>query len=154
MGAWCSSSKVLNEKGKVDEGSVRGMSIDQLVDLGKEIDLHFYQDLSKEERQKQIILRLEWLGKRSIVKANATSAWIPPDVNLGKTHDAHVVSVNSTIHIQPENNVPMSGNLSQESCLSTVIQALKAENSKLMASLKKSESLRMGIEKKLNHFSK
>ena len=56
-------SQLRNARVAVSEEEVMDMSINQLVDLGRDINLDISQSCSKEEYQKQIALRLEWLEK-------------------------------------------------------------------------------------------
>ena len=127
------------------------MSINQLVNLGNDINLDASQICSKEEYHKQIILRLEWLEKQTVVKSKVLFPWVPPDVNARKSKATHVVSVNRALNIKPEKTISSLGERFEGSKLRLEFEALKAENSKLLSRLKRSENRRIEMEKKLSH---
>ena len=150
-GSWKLFSQMMNAKSKVNENKVRNLSLNQLIALGKEIDLDISPECSIMDRQEQTLLRLEWLGKRSILKAPLTSAWAPPMTMADRDSPALMCSVNSTVNFNPEVRFPqyvpdpsIIGELRRK------FEVLKTENSRLLDSLEKSESLRLELERRVD----
>ena len=144
-------SKLLNTRGIVEEEKVMDMSINQLVNLGNDINLDVSQNCSKEEYRKQFFLKLEWLEKQAVVKAQVSTPWVPPDVNAGRSKSTHVVSVNNALNLKPEKTIASLRERFKGSKLRLEFEALKAENSKLLSRPQRSEKLRIEMEKKLSH---
>ena len=152
--SWKLFPQLVNSKGTVNGRKVMDMSLNQLTALGKEKNLDISPECSIRDRQQQSILRLEWLGKRSILKAPITSAWAPPVAKADRENPGLILSVNSTVNIIPEVGLPHS--VSDPSIVSELkrqFEVLKTENSRLLDSLKESESLRQELEKRfdVNH---
>ena len=70
-----SLSRFLDSRGVFNIEQVKELSMSQLNALGNELNLDTSQTICKADRQKEIIFRLEWIGKQSMVKAHATSSW-------------------------------------------------------------------------------
>ena len=141
---------LVNAKGIVNEMRVREMTRVQLIDLGNKIGLVFPQKGSIAELQKQTIFRLEWLGKQSVLKDHAALSWVPPVIELDKPQKAKGLSAKSVI-IKPVSRVPLLlDKLREDRKVQGVLDALRAENAKLLDRLEKSESFRREMEKKLN----
>ena len=141
---------LVNANGTVNEKRVMEMSLNQLLDLGNKIGIVFPQKGSIAERQKQTIFRLEWLRKQSIVKAHSTSSWVPPKLGTDKTQMAQCFSENK---ISMQQKTILSPSLKKQSSKSKAwreVEVLRAENARLLSRLKKSESLRREIMRKLN----
>ena len=133
----------------INEESVMKMSMSQLNALRNELDLDISQKLCKTDLRKEIILRLEWIGKQTLMKAHTTSSWVPPCSNSQRANFSKFVSVNKGMNIIPEESVLSLSADENWNKLKMEIDTLKAENYKLMSSLQKSEGLRRDMEKSL-----
>ena len=53
---------LLDARGIWVEEQLRGMNVNQLLGIAKEIDINTTKEMNRHDLQKQIIWRLEWLG--------------------------------------------------------------------------------------------
>ena len=88
------------------------------------------------------------------MKAPITSAWAPPVAKADREIPGLILSVNSTVNIIPEVGLPHSvPDPSIVSELKRQFEVLKTENSRLLDSLKESESLRQELEKRFDVYN-